>query len=356
MRSRVVRIVFGRRLRWSSRRDRELGRVARADCWSWLRFLVRLLLHDRPIGKAWTTSLVIARAMHGIGLMQSQQSQADLETTNRLRRTVAESARLPAWLNAEDAVAAVMCVLTERLTAGGAHELVGAIPRPVRRRFESCALHREGKRTMRANRAEFLAMVADHLGVTPAHAELVSSAVFTAIRAELPGEVIMAIAAQLPRGLKELWLGPPISAPDLDVEIAPEDSRQAIENDLARRARLPSGVRPAQAFSGVMCTFARRLSGGAVRDVMLGFPLVVRQLLEHCAAHEGEYAEIFGRDRLIRDIGEHLRTNEDDTRRIVGEVLRSAKRVLPQQTIAEIESQLPPDLVELWRDALPPHQ
>ena len=53
-------------------------------------------------------------------------------------------------------------------------------------------------------RAKFLQMVAEHLDTTPTQAEAVARAVFSAIQAELPEEVI-AVESQLPSDLKELW-------------------------------------------------------------------------------------------------------------------------------------------------------
>src|SRR5687767_12208699 len=101
-----------------------------------------------------------------------------------LRHSVASAARLPATLAADDAIAAVMCTLTSRITAGEAHELLEALPRTVRSFFEICVIHREGLPTLKLDRAEFLDRVAEHLGVTPAHAELVCAVVFDAIRSE----------------------------------------------------------------------------------------------------------------------------------------------------------------------------
>ncbi len=288
--------------------------------------------------------------------MRVEQSRRDFETANRVRRTVAESARLPAALTVEAAVSGVMCVLSERLTAGEATDLFSSIPPAIAPMFELCTLHRKFMPTSKIDRAEFLTKVADHLGVTPAHAELVSSAVFTAIRAELPADVVMSVAAQLPHGIKELWLEPPTSAPDLDVEIPPEETRHAMENDLTRRAKLPPHVTPDAAFAAVMCCFARRLSGGETRHLVLGLPASLRAIIERCSVHR-ERPAIFGRDELIREVSDHLIiTDPDDTERILLEVLRSAKRVLPQKTIAEIGSQLPADLRELWTKALPPHE
>lgn len=288
--------------------------------------------------------------------MRFARSQVDLETTNRLRREVAQNARLPPELTTDAAVSAVMCTLTERLTAGGAFEVLENIPPSIGPMFEACVLHREGKPTVKLDRAAFVARVADHLGVTPAHAELVCSAVFSAIRAELPADVVIAVAAQLPRGLDELWLGPPIAAPDLDVDIEPKSARAVVLADLERRAALPQGLSPSACFAAVMCAFTRRLSGGETRHVLLGLPRTLRELIEPCAAHRAEPAEVFGRDELFADVASHLGTGAGETERIVLEVLRAAKRSLPQRAIAEVEAQLPPDLAQLWRAALPPHE
>lgn len=287
--------------------------------------------------------------------MQFERSQIDPETTNRVRRTVADSARLPSALTVEAALGAVMCALTQRLTSGGAFEILESVPAAIAPMFEVCVLHREGKPVVKADRAEFVDAVGEHLGVTPAHAEIICSAVFTAVRGELGANAVAAVAAQLPHGLKELWIGPPIEAPDLDVDVPPEETKRAIERDLARRGHLPANVHPSKAFASVMGIFTKRLSGGEARHVLIGLPVVVRPLVESSTAHRAENAEAFGRDELFARVSQHFGTDRATTEHIVLEVLRAAKRALPQQTIADVEAQLPPDLRDLWRSALPPH-
>lgn len=287
--------------------------------------------------------------------MQFERSQIDPETTNRVRRTVADSARLPSALTVEAALGAVMCALTQRLTSGGAFEILESVPPAIAPMFEVCVLHREGKPVVKADRAEFVDAIGEHLGVTPAHAEIICSAVFTAVRAELGANAVAAVAAQLPHGLKELWIGPPISAPDLDVDIPPEETKRAIERDLALRGHLPPNIHPSKAFASVMGMFTKRLSGGEARHVLIGLPVVVRPLVESSTAHRPESAEPFGRDELFARVAAHFGTDGATTEHIVLEVLRAAKRALPQQTIADVEAQLPPDLRDLWRSALPPH-
>ncbi len=274
-------------------------------------------------------------------------NRVDFETANRVRRTVARSARLPAPLTVEAAVSAAMCTLTERLSAGEAHELLAAVPPALRPMFTACSIH-EQKPVEQLDFAAFVAKVADHLDVTPAHAELVCSAVFSAVRAELPEPIIASIATQLPHGLKELWLGPPRSAPDLETDISNNWIRRAFEHDLERRAKLPPGVTAGAAFAAVMCALTRRLSGGEAKDVFLGLPSALRPLLWRCALHRAEGAAIFGKVEMIHDVAEHLSIGEADAERVAREVLHAAKRNLPQETIEDVAAQLPADLRELW--------
>lgn len=283
--------------------------------------------------------------------MVDRGGEIDFETGNRLRRHVAESARLPASLTVEAAVAAVMCVLVERLTAGEAHQLLEGVPQALRPMFQMCVVHRMGRPVLALDRAELLARVADHLDVTPAHAEIVTSAVFDAVRAELPPELAHDVASQLPRGVKELWLSRPILAPDLDTTIRAEQQRREVEAEIERRAPLPPNVTAAKAFGAVMCALTRRLSGGEAKDVLLGLPADLRELVEGCVIHRGERPAMFDRDELLRDVREHLSIGGADAERIVSAVLRAAKRVLPQTTTVAVTSQLPSDLAGMWSSA-----
>ena len=212
-------------------------------------------------------------------------------------------------------------------------------------------LHRDGRPTAHFDLPELLSRVGEHLGVTPAHAELVCAAVFSAVRAELPEDVVVGVAAQLPHGMKRLWLSPPLSAPSLDASVAMDEGRRAALRDVGRYAELPPQVSPAEAFSAVMCALSRRLSGGEARNVVLGLPVDLRPLVESCALHRGEHGEVFGRADFVRDVAGHLGVGDANAERVIREVLRATKRILPQNTIADVSSQLSVDLRELWEEA-----
>lgn len=264
---------------------------------------------------------------------------------------MAQRSALPPELGVDDAVAAVMCSLTERLTAGEAHDLLEALPKGVRPFFERCVVHREGKPVEKLDHAEFLDRVAEHLGVTPAHAELVCQAVFEAIRAELPDEVIAHVAQQLPRGLKQLWLGeapPSVPTPAL---LTDEEARRAIEEHIAWAVDLPPDVTAADAFAAVMCVFSRRLSGGEARDLLLSLPSSLRGLVDRCMVHRPEPCIVFGRDELLHEVARHLHVDASRARALVHATFAGLKRLIPTKAVHDVSSQLPVDLRELWDEA-----
>jgi uncharacterized protein (DUF2267 family)/rhodanese-related sulfurtransferase len=131
----------------------------------------------------------------------------------KVEHDVEQTAELPAHASADAAIAAVMCVLTERLTAGEAHRLLGALPEPIRPVFKLCVQHRDAEPVQRRSRKELLEDVAEHLDVTPAHAERICAAVFAAVQDELPPRVVDDVTHQLPRGLRDLWRALPTDLP-----------------------------------------------------------------------------------------------------------------------------------------------
>jgi uncharacterized protein (DUF2267 family) len=258
-------------------------------------------------------------------------------------------ASLPRHISAGEAISAVMCALTERLTSGEAHELLEALPRSVRPLFARCDGHRGRRPVAKLDRAEFLDRVARHLAVTPAHAELVCAAVFEAVSDELPPKLADDVAHQLPRDLQELWLYP--QPYTLGSPVLTQDDAREVLDAIATRVELPAETTPADAFAAVMCALCDRLSGGEARDVLLGLPLSVRPLIEHCVEHRAEPSAVFDRAQLLRRIGAHLGASDHVAIDIARAVFAAVKRVLPEKEVQDVASQLPADLVELWRTA-----
>jgi uncharacterized protein (DUF2267 family) len=256
-------------------------------------------------------------------------------------------APLPAHVTPEAAVSAAMCALTERLTAGEAHDLLAALPSAVRPLFSRCVRHRHGP-VEKLDRAELVARVADHLGVTPVNAEAICRAVFQAVEERLSAEQARLVAHQLPRDLQELWRDTrPMGAPTESAEAA----RREIVGYVEENAALPLGVVAPDAISAVMCIFSERLSGGEARDLVLGLPDTVRPLLERCLLHRGEPAARFDREQFLQRIADHMGTTLWHAEQIARAVFAGVKRFLPDKEARDISSQLPPDLRALWESA-----
>jgi uncharacterized protein (DUF2267 family) len=267
-------------------------------------------------------------------------------------RDVASRTPLPPQVTSEVATAAVMCAITERLTRGGVHLLVHALPEPIRELFRACGEHRSNPPTP-LHRPELLDRIAEHLGVTPAHAEGIARAVLSAVRERLPANVDNKVAAQLPRDIKNLWYAAPTTNPSMPL---PDDDLErlsaAILTSIQAQASLPADVEPEEAFAGVMCIFSRRLSGGEARHVTLGLPSTIRALLTPCILHRRESAEVFSAEEFLQHVADHLDISPWDAERVVRAVFHAVTQVLPERDVHDAASQLPTDLRALWLSTL----
>jgi uncharacterized protein (DUF2267 family) len=124
----------------------------------------------------------------------------------------------PPGLHGRAAVSAVLCVLAQRLTGGEAQDLVASLPKGLRPLVDGCVRY-PLDRAQAFNRAEFLRRVAARLHVPGPQAEAVTRVVFAAVRPRLPHVEVDDVASQLPRDLKDLWLGG-LSTPRHEARIA----------------------------------------------------------------------------------------------------------------------------------------
>ena len=208
----------------------------------------------------------------------------------RFLAAIADDAVLPPYVKPANAAIVVVHALLERLTAGQAHALVASLPSDVRELLEPASLEREGRPSWHGGRPELLDRVGKELGVAPASAELVASAVFRAVQQLLEPEMITHAARQLPHDLRELWLSPVAGATE-DVTGDLDLLRQILD-DIERSGVLSVRLTAREAFSSVMCIFAQRLSGGDARDrIRLAAPVDPADL-EHRVETE---------DRLTRE-------------------------------------------------------
>lgn len=107
------------------------------------------------------------------------------------------------------------------------------------------------------------------------------------------------------------------------------------------------------ALTAVTCTLTARLSGGEARDLLGSLPLSIRDSVKVCERHAGEPGAAFGRDEFLRRVAEHTHASERDAERITVAVFRALRARLPVPDAADVDTQLPKDLKELWRAATP---
>jgi uncharacterized protein (DUF2267 family) len=272
---------------------------------------------------------------------------ASKDAYDRFLDAIALQGRLPDHVSPATAASVTMCTLVTRLTPGQAHQLLMAFPPTIQALFQPCVAHRHGAVAM-LDDAGFLQRIAERLDLAPAHAELLADCVFRAARAQLPLAMIEHVARQLPRDLRDLWLGTRMIAPGAATE---RGARLELLVEIAERAPLPTGISASDALSAVMCTFSQRLSGGEAHDVLLGLPGEVRSLLQRCITHRDEEGAVFDRAQLFGSVAADLGVPSLLAEEIVLIVLAAVKRSLPVKEVRDVASQLPPDLEALWAAA-----
>ncbi|WP_437855940.1 CBS domain-containing protein [Sorangium sp. So ce363] len=124
--------------------------------------------------------------------------------SERVFRRIEQSGALPKDLRAPEAVGAVLCVLSLRVSGGEARDMAGALPPTLREIVEPCALHR-AELPDTFGRGEFVQVLAQHLQTSSEQAEALARAVFSAVEAEMPMDEVTAVEGQLPGDLKDLW-------------------------------------------------------------------------------------------------------------------------------------------------------
>ncbi len=105
---------------------------------------------------------------------------------------------------AERAAVAVLCALERRILPEEARDLEAQLPANLRALIARCDTH-AGVRPRALDRTEFVAMVADELGVPPDRAEHLILAVFHALRAPVSEGEARQVEGQLPSDLRALW-------------------------------------------------------------------------------------------------------------------------------------------------------
>jgi uncharacterized protein (DUF2267 family) len=108
---------------------------------------------------------------------------------------------LPEDVQAEEAIAAVLCVLRQRW---GAEESLDSVPAALRDLLRACVLHPDEPAGV-FGLDEFLRRVAEHLDVTPHGARKISRVVCVGLRSSMSVSDSEQVERQLPADLRALW-------------------------------------------------------------------------------------------------------------------------------------------------------
>jgi uncharacterized protein (DUF2267 family) len=270
----------------------------------------------------------------------------------RLYRDVEDQTKLPSHVTGADAIDAVLCVLSQRLSGGEAADMLQALPAPARPR--RCPRHHQERPDL-FGRLGFIERVAAHLRVSNEEAEAIARAVLAVVPRWLPRKEVQHVSSQLPPDLRQLWLSPleapPIMSPLGGASPAPAD-RLALRvfEEIKGSGLLPPDVTEADALAAVLCPLCQRLSRGEAKDLLLALPPGLRPLLERCALHRAEEGEKFHREELLQRIAQQLNVSAAQAEAIARLVFTALQRALPAKEIRDVASQLPSDLQSLWID------
>ena len=116
---------------------------------------------------------------------------------------IERSGALPVGVSAAEAAVETLCVLSLRVSADEAREVMRFLPADVSRLVRPCARHR-GASAELFDRDEFLRRVGDHLVVSKQESERNTRAVFEAVRMWLPARDVRDVSVQLPEDLRDL--------------------------------------------------------------------------------------------------------------------------------------------------------
>jgi len=122
----------------------------------------------------------------------------------KLLRGIEARLRLPQSVKAADAAEAVLCALTQRLSAEDALGLLEEMPATARGFLRSCVRH-SNHEPEAFEPEELETRVAEHLDLQPRAAALVTRAVLGALQDLIPKEDLERVSAALPDDVGELW-------------------------------------------------------------------------------------------------------------------------------------------------------
>ncbi|MBU8894281.1 DUF2267 domain-containing protein [Corallococcus sp. H22C18031201] len=105
-----------------------------------------------------------------------------------------------------------------------------------------------------------------------------------------------------------------------------------------------------QAAVSVLCALEQRIYSEEASDLEAQLPRRLTELLHRCERHEGEARPAkFGREEMLRWVGEDLALNPDAVEPVVRAVLDSLRHQISEGEAEDVMAQLPEDLRHLWQ-------
>ncbi len=128
-----------------------------------------------------------------------------------------------------------------------------------------------------------------------------------------------------------------------------EEKTQAFFSDIGRAGVLPPNVDPHDAAQGVFCVLTQRVTGGEAKEFSASMPSPLKDLLRQCTLHREEAPASFGRAEFVQKVADHFQISLDQAEALAHTVFAAMWANLPHKELDDVESQLPPDLKDLWR-------
>jgi uncharacterized protein (DUF2267 family) len=297
--------------------------------------------------------------------MANDESVSGDEEEDSLDAGVRRSGALPRHVRAFDAATAVLGTLATRLSRGEVGKLAAALPDRIGTVLRYCPRpdRDEGEAF---DKDAFVQRVAERLSIEPAAAEKLTRAVFAALHAQLAEREAHDAASQLPKELRDLWLGGETLAPSVPLppqrHVVPpgfvDDRPREDELDLVGRRFLaeieedgsvPDDKTALDVSTAVLGALARRVSGGEARAFIAALPPILQRQLAPAASHGERPVERFNYAGLRDEVAAQLAVWPEQADHLIQLVFDVARAHVRPTEIEHIASQLPEDLKRLWR-------
>ncbi len=122
---------------------------------------------------------------------------------------------------------------------------------------------------------------------------------------------------------------------------------KAFLNHLCERGGMSPSVAQ-QAAVSVLCALEQRIFAEEAADLEAQLPRKLTELLHRCERHEEELPPKFGREHLLKRVGDDLGLNPDVVEPVVRAVLDAIRHQISEGEAEDVMSQLPQDIRDLW--------